>query len=146
MSATRSHISYPKQYLYRRIVQAKLFIDSRYAENIVLDRMADEAYFSKFHFMRLFKKCYGHTPHQYLTAVRIEKAKQLLAQNKPVTEVCLTIGFDSVGSFSALFKRKTGHTPSEYQQRQQKRNAHIEKEPMHFVPGCFAQMHGWKSA
>lgn len=144
MSANRSHISYPKQYLYRRIVQAKMFIDSHYAENIALDHIADEAYFSKFHFMRLFKKCYGYTPHQYLTAVRIEKAKLLLAEKKQVAEVCLSVGFDSIGSFSGLFKRKTGLTPSDFQQRQQQRNAHIQKTPMHFIPGCFAEVHGWK--
>ncbi len=69
---------YPKAYLYRRIVQAKLFIDSNYTDNIDLDNISDEAYFSKFHFTRLFKKIYGRTPHQYLTFVRIEKAMLLL--------------------------------------------------------------------
>ena len=69
---------YPKVYLYRRIVQAKLFIDNNYAENIDLDNISDEAYFSKFHFIRLFKNIYGKTPHQYLIFVRIEKAIELL--------------------------------------------------------------------
>ena len=48
-------MEYPKLYLYRRIVQAKLFIDSHYAGDIDLEQIADEAYFSKFHFCRLFK-------------------------------------------------------------------------------------------
>ena len=73
---------YPKIYLYKRIVQAKLFIDNNYAEDIDLDNIADEAYFSKFHFIRLFKNIYGSTPHHYLRQVRIEHAKQLLAKNK----------------------------------------------------------------
>ena len=71
-------MSYPKVYLYRRIVQAKLFIDSHYQESLDLEAIADEAFFSKFHFIRLFKDSYGKTPYQYLTYVRIEKAKGLL--------------------------------------------------------------------
>ena len=79
---------YPKVYLYRRIVQAKLFIDSNYAKPIDVDNISDEAYFSKFHFIRLFKKIYGKTPHQYLTVVRIEKSLELLKNNIPVSEAC----------------------------------------------------------
>ena len=86
---------YLKVYLYKRIVQAKVFIDTSYADNINLDNISDEASFSKFHFIRLFKRIYGKTPHQYLTVVRIEKAKQLL-QDKPISEVCFSVGFDSL--------------------------------------------------
>ncbi len=100
--------TYPKVYLYRRIVQAKLFIDDNYSENIDLENIADEAFFSKFHFTRLFKKIYGKTPHQYLIAVRIEKAMQLLRANVPVSEVCYAVGFESLSSFSGLFKRIAG--------------------------------------
>ena len=91
---------YPKIYLYRRVVQAKLYIDSCYAEQIDLNNISGEAYFSKFHFIRLFKSIYGKTPHQYLTAVRIGNAKQLLQENKSVTDVCTLVGFDSLSSFS----------------------------------------------
>ena len=66
---------YPKVYLYRRIVYAKLFIDTHFAENIDLDNIADEAFFSKFHFIRVFKDIYKKTPHQYLSFVRIERRK-----------------------------------------------------------------------
>ena len=106
---------YPKVYLYKRIVQAKLFIDSNYTGNIDLDNIADEAYFSKFHFIRLFKNIYGKTPHQYLTAVRIEKAMLLLRNNKAVSEVCYAVGFISASSFTAFFKQITGLTPSAFQ-------------------------------
>jgi AraC-like DNA-binding protein len=87
---TMTKETYPKVYLYRRIVQAKLFIDTNNADTIDLDNIADEAYFSKFHFIRQFKKIYGKTPHQYLTVVRIEKAMELLRTNIPVTEVWCT--------------------------------------------------------
>jgi len=134
---------YPKIYLYKRIVQAKLFIDNNHADKIDLDNISDEAYFSKFHFIRLFKTIYGKTPHQYLTAVRIEKAIQLLGANKPVTEACFSVGFDSVSSFSGLFKRIVGVSPSTYLAEQQQMKAQISKTPLAFVPSCFAFQHGW---
>src|SRR5215831_16909535 len=70
--------NYPKAYLYRRIVQAKLYIDEHFAEPINLNDMSDTAAFSRFHFIRLFKQAYQKTPHQYLTFVRLEHAKQLM--------------------------------------------------------------------
>ena len=136
--------AYPKVYLYRRIVQAKLFIDNNYSENIDLDNIADEAFFSKFHFIRQFKKIYGQTPHQYLKTVRIEKAMQLLRTNLTVSEACYAVGFESPGSFSSLFKRIAGVTPSAYLLRQQQIKAQILKAPLDFIPGCFAEKKGWK--
>jgi AraC-like DNA-binding protein len=135
--------NYPKIYLYRRIVQAKLFIDNNCSENIDLDNIADEAYFSKFHFIRQFKKIYGKTPHQYLTLVRIEKSMQLLRTEAPVTEVCFSVGFESLSSFSGLFKRIVGLTPSAYQTQQLQIKAQILKTPLKFIPGCFAEKKGW---
>ena len=134
---------YPKVYLYQRIVQAKLFIDSKYADKIDLDNISDEAYFSKFHFIRLFKKIYGKTPHQYLTFVRIEKATQLLRTDKPVTEVCYAVGFDSLSSFGSLFKRIVGVSPSAFLEEQQQMKIQILKSPLKFVPGCFVHQNGW---
>lgn len=136
---------YPKVYLYRRIVQSKLFIDANYSMAINLDAIADEATFSKFHFMRLFKKTYGKTPHQYLTTVRIEKAKHLLQTNMRVSEVCYAVGFDSITSFTSLFKKQTGQTPSAFQLHQKERKADIERRPLKYVPNCFAEMKGWSS-
>lgn len=134
---------YPKVYLYQRIVQAKLFIDNNYADKIDLDNISDEAYFSKFHFIRLFKKIYGKTPHQYLTFVRIEKATQLLRTDKPVSEVCYAVGFESLSSFGSLFKRIVGVTPSAFLEEQQLMKIQILKTPLKFVPGCFVSQNGW---
>jgi AraC-like DNA-binding protein len=134
---------FPKIYLYRRIVQAKLFIDSSFADNINLDDIADESFFSKFHFMRLFKTTYGKTPHQYLTWVRIEEAKLLLQTSIPIAQVCFSVGFDSVSSFTGLFKRITGMTPSFYQQQQLVRREEISNAPLKFIPNCFAEKKGW---
>jgi AraC-like DNA-binding protein len=134
---------YPKIYLYRRLVQAKLFIDTHYADSIDLDNIADEAYFSKFHFIRTFKNVYRRTPHQYLVFVRIEKAGELLKAGMPVSTVCYSVGFESLSSFSRLFKRVAGITPSGYLLQCQKIKAHIAQSPLTYIPGCFAERNGW---
>jgi AraC-like DNA-binding protein len=129
----------PKLYLYRRIVQAKLFIDYNYAENIDAGDIADEACYSKFHFIRTFKNIYGKTPHQHLTHVRIEKAKALLEAETSVTEACFAVGFDSLGSFTTLFKRRAGMTPSKYRREKLERKQQMLEKPLNFVPGCFVE-------
>jgi AraC-like DNA-binding protein len=134
---------YPKVYLYQRIVQAKLFIDSQYADKIDLDNISDEAYFSKFHFIRLFKKIYGRTPHQYLTFVRIEKAIQLLSTGQSPSEVCYSVGFESLSSFGSLFKRIVGISPSAFLEERQQTKMQISKNPLNFVPACFVYQNGW---
>ena len=134
---------YPKVYLYKRIVQAKLFIDNNYSDKIDINNISDEAYFSKFHFIRLFKSVYGKTPHQYLTSVRINTAIKLFIKCKPVSEVCYTVGFETLSSFGSLFKRIVGKSPSDFLEEQQLRKIHISTHPLHFVPGCFASKYGW---
>jgi AraC-like DNA-binding protein len=134
---------YPKMYLYRRLVQAKLFIDAHYAEPIDLNAIADEAYFSKFHFIKQFKSIYRLTPHQYLISRRIEKAQELLKAGSMVSDVCYRVGFESLPSFSGLFKRVTGVTPSAYLAQQQDLKAQILEAPLTFIPGCFAHKNGW---
>jgi AraC-like DNA-binding protein len=134
---------YPKVYLYKRIVQAKLFIDNHFSDNIDLSNIADEAYFSKFHFIRLFKTIYGKTPHQYLTKVRIENAIQLLQKRTSVRETSFLVGFDSVSSFAGLFKRHTNMSPSAYQRQFMERQEQIKKAPLRFIPACFAEQKGW---
>ncbi|HYC86911.1 MAG TPA: AraC family transcriptional regulator [Chryseosolibacter sp.] len=135
---------YPKFYLYKRIVQAKLYIDENFALDIDLDNISSEASFSKFHFIRLFKKIYGRSPHQHLTVVRIEQAMRLLRMNTSVTETCFAVGFQSISSFTTLFKRHTGVPPSVFLQRHQQMMLTVVKKPLLFIPGCFASMNGWK--
>jgi AraC-like DNA-binding protein len=135
--------AYPKMYLYRRIVQAKMFIDRNFASHIDADNICGEASFSKFHFIRLFRQVYGRTPHRYLTWVRIENAKTLLQQGKPVAEVCGLVGFDSAGTFSTLFKRMTGKSPAAFRAACARQKEAVAAQPLSYVPGCFARMNGW---
>lgn len=135
--------NYPKIYLYKRIVQAKLFIGANFSEDIDLNNIADEACFSKFHFIRLFKTIYGKTPHQYLIKVRIENAKLFLQEGISVSETCFRVGFDSLSSFAGLFKQYTKLSPSVYQQQFDIRRQQIKKAPLQFIPNCFAEQKGW---
>jgi AraC-like DNA-binding protein len=136
-------MSHPKTYLYRRIVQAKLFIDNHYSEPIDLNILSGEATFSKFHFLRLFKEIYGVTPYVYLKRIRIEKAKDLLSQGMAIEEVCFHIGFDSVTSFTTLFKRQVGVTPAAFREDRLMRQQNIVSAPLKFIPNCYAESNGW---
>ena len=107
--------SYPKSYLYKQIVQAKLFIDHHYAENIDVGAIADQAYFSKYHFLRLFKSIYGKTPHQYLTNYRIEQAKKMLSNSqRGKLDIALSCGFADQAHFTRVFKKVVGITPKQF--------------------------------
>ncbi|MBL7839744.1 MAG: helix-turn-helix transcriptional regulator [Cyclobacteriaceae bacterium] len=132
-----------KVYIYKRVVQSKLFIDAHYSEAIDLDNIADEAYFSKFHFIRLFKSIYGKTPHQYLISVRVEQSKLLLQKGLTVTQSCTEVGFESLTSFTALFKKYVRLSPSEYQRIYLAREEQIRTAPLEFIPACFASQYGW---
>ena len=108
---------YPHDDLTKQIKAAKLYIDTHFSDEISLDKIAGKALVSKFHFIRVFKRYYGRTPHQYLQEVRIEMAKKILLKGKSIDEVCNAIGFKSKTSFISLFKKMTGVTPLVYQNK-----------------------------
>jgi len=137
---------HPKMYMYKRVVEAKLFIDRNYAQKIELDKIAHHAHFSKYHFLRLFKNAFGMSPNQYLTTVRLSSAKKQLAGNKPVTEVCFAVGFSSVSSFTHLFKKHVGKSPKEFQIIERTKLEQIKEKPFSYVPNCFAESYGWKKS
>lgn len=134
---------YEKIYLYRRLVNAKLYIDDHFSSSIDLDNISEQAHFSKFHFIRLFKSIYGLTPKNYLIKVRMENAKKLLANGHSVADAGFMVGLESATSFTGMFKKITGITPSHYQKQQNLRRSEILKSPLSFVPNCFAETYGW---
>ena len=122
---------------YLRIVNAKMYIDENYHEPIDLEQVSKKAFISKFHFHRLFRRIYQKTPHEYITRKRIDKAKELLAKNKAVTDVCNEVGFESIGSFSILFKKEIGFAPQYYRNMAWKKKQEALQQPKKFIPGCF---------
>jgi AraC-like DNA-binding protein len=123
--------------IYQRIVAAKVYIDDNYQEPIDLELISQQAFLSRFHFHRLFRQVYKRTPHQYLTQKRIDKAKDLLSNNKPVTEVCNEVGFESIGSFSVLFKKEIGFAPQYYRNMAYKKKMEQFAQPKVAIPHCF---------
>jgi AraC-like DNA-binding protein len=107
-----------REELYRRLHLAKEFVESAFDAPLTLDELARVAGLSPNHLLRMFKHAFGQTPHQYLTAKRLEHARHLLAHtNQPVTEICLAVGFASLGAFSWLFRRHIGVSPAEYRRQ-----------------------------
>lgn len=125
--------------LYERIVAAKVFIDENYHESINLDEISQKAFLSRYHFHRLFSQVYKRTPHQYLTLKRLEKAKDLLAENKHVVDVCNEVGFESLGSFSTLFKKEIGFAPTYYRNMAWLKKRKEKEQPKAFIPHCFIE-------
>lgn len=131
----RSQRSAPPLYLLTYLRRARDHADRHYAEPLDLDELAAAAGISKYHFLRAFAAVYGRTPAVYLTERRIERAQDLLrATNLTVTEVCMMVGYSSLGSFSSKFRQLVGVTPSEYQAK------FAGAAPR--IPGCYVFMHG----
>jgi len=126
---------------YQRIVTAKIYIDENFHESLDLEEISQQAFFSRFHFHRLFTKIYRRTPHQYLTRKRIERAKDMLAENKAVTDVCNEVGFESVGSFSVLFKKEIGFAPQYYRNMAWLKKQKQREQPKSAIPHCFIEQY-----
>lgn len=123
--------------IYQRIVAAKIYIDENYNSPLNLEAVSEQAYFSRFHFHRLFTRIYRRTPHQYITQKRLDKARLLLTENKSVTEVCNEVGFESIGSFSVLFKKEIGFAPQYYRNMAYKKKMEQKQQPRKAIPHCF---------
>ena len=95
------------------------------------------------HFIRLFSAVFGETPHQYRTNGRLERARHLLTiSDRSITDVCMDVGFSSLGSFSQLFSRRVGLSPSAYRRRFRPLVRVPGRLPPELVPGCFGLMCG----
>jgi AraC-like DNA-binding protein len=106
-----------REELYRRLHRARDYAHAMFDQPVTLDDIAQIACLSPNHFLRTFRQVFRQSPHQYLTALRLERAKKLLAGTAlSVTEVCFAVGFASLGSFSWLFRRRFGISPEAYRQ------------------------------
>jgi AraC family transcriptional regulator len=103
-----------RQELYRRVLRGRDYLLSQAAESVTLPDAARAACLSPFHFHRAFTRAFGITPHQALTRHRLERAAMLLGLGHSVTETCLAVGFESLGSFSSLFRRRYSVSPRAY--------------------------------
>jgi AraC-like DNA-binding protein len=116
--------------------RARDLADSRFADDdLDVAALAASAGYSRYHFVRLFRRAYGESPGQYLSRRRLERAQHLLASaNLTVTEVCHLVGFSSLGSFSTRFRAVVGVGPAEYQRR-----VRVAGGPPP-IPGCYLLM------
>jgi AraC-like DNA-binding protein len=116
--------------------RARDLADRHHASALDLSALAAAANVSKFHFSRCFAETYGETPMRYVTRRRIERAQDLLrSANLTVTEVCMLVGFSSLGSFSSRFRELVGESPTAYRDR------FAELGGPH-IPGCYLFMRG----
>ena len=122
--------------LLAHLRRARDHMDRHYSAPLHLDQLAAVARISRSHFATSFEATYGETPIRYLTRRRIERAQDLLrTANLTVTEVCVAVGFASLGSFSSRFKELVGESPTAYRDRWAARGGP-------HVPGCYLFMRG----
>jgi AraC-like DNA-binding protein len=101
--------------LNRRLLRARDAMDRAYAEPLDVRSVAAVAHVSPAHFIRCFRAVFGETPHRYLQRRRVERSMFLLREtDRSVTDICLDVGFTSLGTFSRTFRHIVGETPSAY--------------------------------
>jgi AraC-like DNA-binding protein len=106
--------------------RARDLLDREYPSPLNIPAMARAALMSPWHFSRRFREAYGETPYGYLQTRRVERAMALLRRGElSVTDVCLTVGFTSLGSFSSTFTKLVGEPPSAYRARDHSRLAPV---------------------
>src|SRR3977135_2608639 len=112
----------------RRMLRARDAMDRDYAKPLDVPTLARIACVSEAHFIRTFRATFGETPHRYLQRRRVERAMFLLREtDRSVTDVCLDVGFTSLGTFSRTFRAIVGRSPTAY------RGNAVSKA----VPTCF---------
>lgn len=113
-----------REELWRRLNRARDFLHAHCETGPSLTDAARVAALSPYHLLRTFRAAFGLTPHGWLTACRLERAKFLLAATTaPVTEVCGLVGYDGLGTFSAWFRQRTGLPPRAWRRAHGRRSA-----------------------
>ena len=115
----------------RRMLRARDAMDRDYAKPLDIATLAKVAYVSEAHFIRTFRATFGETPHRYLQRRRVERAMFLLREtDRSVTDICLDVGFASLGTFGRTFHAIVGDSPTTYRRR---------AADLRAVPACFAR-------
>jgi transcriptional regulator GlxA family with amidase domain len=113
----------------RRMLRARDVMDRDYAQPLDVPSLARVAHVSEAHFIRTFRATFGETPNRYLQRRRVERAMWLLrSTDRTVTDVCMAVGFSSLGTFSRVFREVVGEPPS----------VHRRRGPLPPAPSCFA--------
>lgn len=131
----------------RRVLRARDAMDRDFAEPLDIPALARIAHVSEAHFIRTFRATFGETPHRYLQRRRVERAMALLVStDRSVTDICMAVGFSSLGTFSRTFREIVGASPTDY------RAAHpgLARVPTHFSmawtrPSSFGEGRGRSS-
>ena len=106
------------------MLRARDAIDRAYAQPLDITSLAGVAHVSDAHFIRTFRSTFGETPHRYLQRRRVERAMFMLRETeRPVTDICLEVGFTSLGTFSRTFHDIVGIAPTDYRDGSEAINA-----------------------
>jgi AraC-like DNA-binding protein len=117
----------------RRMLRARDTMDRAFARPLDVPALARVAHVSPAHFSRQFRATFGETPHRYLQRRRVERAMELLREtDRPISEICLDVGWGSLGTFSRTFRGIVGEPPSRYRARFEAGGAALR------VPACWA--------
>ena len=121
----------------RHLLRAKDLADARYFEPLGVEDLARAAGLSRAHFSREFRAAFGESPHTYLLTRRMERAAALLRNtDRSFADVCLSVGLQSIGSFTTSFKRTYGVTPTAY------RAAYPPAAARAMLPACVVRFFG----
>jgi transcriptional regulator GlxA family with amidase domain len=114
----------------RLMLRARDAMDREYRGELDIPALAQIACVSQAHFIRTFKITFGETPHRYLQRRRVERAMYLLRTSTTgITDICMNVGFSSLGTFSRTFAEIVGESPTRYRTRGQ----------LDDVPSCFVK-------
>ncbi len=128
----------PSSRRLRQLCRVRDWMRDCFEEPLRLDDLSAEASLTSWHFLRAFRDTFGETPHDFMTRIRLERAKELLTvTNRSVTEICFDVGFTSLGSFSTLFRRQVGLSPAQFRRQVRAWVTVPGRHPWTFIPVCY---------